>query len=447
MRHAPVLKICTLWPLLVMIVSVSAGVQADESPVLTEIPADAIASKSQLPDPATQADALTASATDTEALQRAVEQYKNSINDMQKTHGVYAERLDEELTGLGMVYKNLGQFPEALAAFNRALHINRVNHGLHSLDQLAILEQIIATNTALSDWTALDQNYQYLYWINRRSNGATDPHLLAVIDRLARWHLNAYTLATDPQPFNHLMSANALFLDAAAIIETNYGPYDQRLINPLYGITIANYQMAFHAYNSSGFEGFYSSFRNFDDTNSMLEEEMAIQDLISDAYRTGKQAMLRVIDIQTHNPDAQAIDHGIAMIQLGDWYLLFNQSNSARQSYAMAYTRLNESGMQKDEINKLFEQPRSLPSFQMPVASQQVKTKEGSADNYVLVKFDVSKNGKTSNIEIVEAQPADDESIQRRAKETIRDTRFRPRLEDGQPVATTDINIRYVLQE
>ena len=445
MRNASAPPTGILWPLLVMVMG--AGAHAAETLMITDIPAEAVATDSKLLEPPQQVGDVTDTAPDPETLKKTVDQYEHSISELQQAHGVFYDRIGEELTGLGIAYRNLGQYPEALAAFNRALHISRVNNGLQNLQQLPILEQIIAINTATGDWAALDQNYQYLYWINRRSLGATDLRLLPVIDRLAGWHLNAYTLAVDPLSFNHLLSANTLFLDAAAIIETNYGPYDQRLINPLYGIAMANYQMAFHAYNSGDYVDFRSSTTNPNRLELMLEEEGAIQELISHTYRTGKMAMLRVIDINAHNPDMPATARGTALIYLGDWYLLFNRRSTANETYALAYARLTESGMHKAEIDKLFEHPRSLPALQMPVVNQLDDAKEDNDNNYVLAKFDVSKTGKATNIEIIEAKPADDELIQRRAKDAIRATRFRPRLEDGQPVETTDVNIRYVFHE
>ena len=442
MHHTPAQRILNLW--LILMLGLGAGVHATESLMMTDIPAASVARESTLGMTAPPSGGED-SATEPSALIDAVVRYQNSINELQKAHGVYDDRIGEELTGLGLAYRNLGQYREAIEAFNRSLYIKRINHGLHNLDQIPVLEQIIATNTALYDWEALDRNYQYLYWINRRSFGVTDPRLLPVIDRLAIWHLNAYELASDPIPFKHLLTAESLFYDAVTIIEANYGAYDQRLINPLYGIALANYQMALHAYSSGDFNEIRSSSRYLNHLDSMLEQEEAIQILISDCYRAGKQAMLKVIEIHAHNPDLPAANHGIALIHLGDWYLLFNRRSTANETYALAYAKLTDSGMQKDAIDQLLAQPRSLPALQMSMAYQQQE--EDSDDNYVVARFDVSKTGHARNIEIIEAKPADNESLQRRAKETIRTTRFRPRLEDGQPVETTDVNIRYVIHE
>jgi len=388
------------------------------------------------------------SRTDPTQSGKAVVEYQNSIKNLQKLHGAFYDQISQELVGMGLAYRNLGLDKEAIDAFNRSLHINRINHGLYDDSQLPILELIIQTNTALADWQALDQNYHYLYWVTRRIYGSDDPRLLPVIDRVGRWHLHAYSLADDQQPFEHLITADLLFQDAVRIIEENYGPDDPRLVDPLYGLVMSNYQIASHAsatvmYDDLRYNSVNSGF--MDDTR---EEVQARLDLIGDSYRDGKKAMEKIVNIYDKNTDLPTDEHGMALILLGDWYLLFDRRKSAMEAYANAYRKLQESGMQQTDINDLFDHPRSLPALQLPTEYQAKQAASpGEKGEYVIARFDVSKTGLASNIEIVEASPADDIVLMRHAKASIRATRFRPKLENGQPVATTGVNIKYVNQE
>lgn len=416
---------------------------AADSLLITDIPADVIAIESKVLNHTIQYHPSNDTKPDLARLRGPVVQYERAIEELQKSHGVYHDRIGEQLLGLGLAHKNLKHYKEAIEAFNRSLHINRINQGLHNANQLATLELIIETNTALSDWQALDQNYHYLYWVNRRTYGEDDPRLLPVIDRLGRWHLNAYSQESDPVPFKHLLTADDLFHDAVNIIETKYGPNDPRLINALYGIVMTNYQMAFHATQANDFNEISFSSRSTGRRERMLEEQEARQEVISDSYRVGKKAMLRIIDIYVNNSELPTDAHGIALIHLGDWYLLFNRRMTASETYEIAYTKLTESSMDKVEINKLLGQPRSLPALRLPIEYQ----KKEVNSSYVIAIFDVSKSGQARNIKIIESNPADNQLLRRRAKKTIRATRFRPRFEDGQPVATAGVNIRYEFQE
>lgn len=416
---------------------------AADSLLITDIPAEVIALESKVLVHTNQNNLSVDAKPDLAQLQWSVTQYESTIEELQKSHGVYHDLIGEHLLGLGIAHKKLKNYKGAIEAFNRSLHINRINQGLHNASQLAILELIIEANTALSDWLTLDQNYHYLYWVNRRNFGEDDPRLLPVIDRLGRWHLNAYELESDPIPFKHLLSADNLFHDAMNIIETNYGPNDPRLINVLYGIAMTNYQMASHVNKVHDFDEIRFSSRSAGRRARMLEEMETRQEVISDSYRSGKKAMLRIIDLYANNPELPTDAFGIALIHLGDWYLLFNRRMAAKETYEIAYAKLTGSGMDKGDINKLLGQPRSLPALKLPIEYR----KEEENSSYVVARIDVSKTGQARNIQIIESNPVDDKSLIRKAKNSIRATRFRPRFENGKAVATNGVNVRYLFHE
>ena len=426
-----------------------AAAHAADTQLSTSFAATAEKSQAQLTDRSGQNTAGSTGPTDTDQLQDAVTDYQNSIKQLQSAHGAFYDQISEELVGMGLAYRNLGQDKQAINAFNRSLHINRINHGLYDASQLPILELIIQTNTALADWKALDQNYHYLYWVNRRIYGDHSPRLLPVINRLGRWHLHAYSQAVDSVPFNHLLAAEQLFQDAVQIIDKNFGPDDPRQITPLYGLVMTDYQIASNATVTVVHADMRFTSINSSLMDQMQDDERNRQELISQCYRDGKKALLKVVDIYSKNTDLPVAAHGMAQVMLGDWYLIFDRRNAASDTYAEAYSTLQQSGMQKQELDRLFGKPQSLPDLQLPMddQTQQDNSSNVDDDNYVIAKFDVSKSGWARNIEIVEASPADNKSLQRRAKNRIRTTRFRPRLENGQPVATAGVNIKYTDHE
>ncbi|MFQ5660397.1 MAG: energy transducer TonB [Gammaproteobacteria bacterium] len=374
----------------------------------------------------------------------AIERYQQQIHATEIAHGAYDNQISEELLGLGLARRDLGQDAEAVKAFDRALYITRINQGLSNPNQLPILELIIESNTALSDWKALDQNYHYLYWVYRRAYGDDDPRLLPVIDRVGLWHLNAYQMGVDDRPFQHLASADNLYSHAIEIIEQNYGPTDPRLIDPLYGGVLTNYQIAVYASSADKFEGIRFTTASSSRAQRLQEEQQARQEAIHDSYIKGKKAMNRILDVFEHNPQLPPDSHALARVHLGDWYLLFNKRNSAMRNYGKAFTLLDGSGIDRDKINRLFSRPRSLPAYNLPLP---YKSKSDKDKSYVLASLVVTKSGQPRNIHIIEAKPANSTSLRRRAKKTIRATRFRPRFENGQPVATEDFNIRYIFEE
>ena len=379
---------------------------------------------------------------------RAIEQYKQVVKDLESSGGVYQVQLSENLSSLGAAYQAINQHAEAIAVLERALHITRVNNGLYNIDQIAILEEIIESNTAMEDWENLSKNYSYLYWVNKRNYGDYDIKLLPIIDRIGRWHLQAFTSELDEQGFRHLLEADQLFERAIAIIELNHGENDPRLINALYGVALTNYQMAAVASNAEDFDDIRSSFRNRLSggrrARQVLDQQFAEQELMLRNYAKGKKAMTRIVDIHAHDELLPPDMHAMALTHLGDWYLMFNKRNSAAKSYEEAYAIMNANGIEQEDIDRLFGQPRMLPAIQLPTQDEPVKNEN---PKYVIVAFNVSPTGRARNIEVIESFPSDDVSLQRKARKSVASAKFRPKFEGGKAVATEGLKIRYIFDE
>jgi len=376
---------------------------------------------------------------------QAVQHYEQLTKKLESSGGVYQVQLSEVLSGLGTSYQALGQDADAVAAFQRSLHISRVNDGLYSLNQIPILEKMIESNSRLGDWKSLDNNYHNLYWLNKRHYGENSPELLTLIDRIARWHLKAYELAPKEDSFAHLVIAEQLYNKAVKIIDAENGKDDIRQLKPLYGIVLTNHQIAVVVSNTPDFDDVRAGFRDANRRSQLLQAEQARQDLILQSYVKGKNAMNRIVDIYTNNPVIPVDAEARALTYLGDWYLLFNKRNSAASTYERAYQLLREEGVDQKKIDVLFGQPRTLPAFHLPVLHEKDIATENSP--YVLASFDVSPSGRAQNIEILEFSPDADISHQRQARRSIASTKFRPRYENGKPVTTTGVSLRYVFTE
>jgi tetratricopeptide (TPR) repeat protein len=395
--------------------------------------------------------------------QSAIEKYRQAVRATETNQGAYGDQLWEQLVGLGVSLQHAGQHQEAVASLNQALHINRVNHGLHDLNQEPIIDLLINSNSALSDWEALDQNYHYLYWLYRRVYGTENMRLLPVINRVGLWHLNAYNLGESDNPLAHLLAAQTMYSDAVNIIETNQGPYDAGVIAPLYGIMLTNYMMAVHASSTDDPEELRTSitisnqsysrcdrnsyfrrnpyFDNCYGSLGMAEEEASRQELVNTSYRSGKKALNRMIEVYENNPTLPAAEHAMAYIRMGDWYMLFNRPSSATKTYETAYALLENADAEANE--KLFGAPRSLPELQFTLTNG---NEPGPAEKYVVISMDISETGKARNIQVLESNPPDDKHLILQARENLRYSRFRPRFENGEPVPTTGYKKMYVFK-
>jgi len=378
-------------------------------------------------------------------MQLTLDYYHELIEQLEISGGVYDNQLSEVLSGLGNIYQSLNRHSDAIEIFKRALHITRVNEGLHGIGQLALLEKLIESNSKLKDWAELKNNYHNLYWISKRHYGDNSPKLLPIIDRIGRWYLKAFELDPDSASLSHLLNAEDLYNKSVEIVETEGDNNDMRLINSLYGIALTNYQIAAQVSSSEDLRDIRSGFRDSNRARRALQLEQMRADFMLRSYIKGRDAMQKIIDIHANNPNLPVDMQAMAMTHLGDWFLLFNKRNSAAEAYKKAYALLEQDGFEQQKIDSLFGKPRTLPAIRLPVHKEEDLAPENPP--YVLASFDVSPTGKASNIQIVESKPEDNVSYQRRAKKSIAATKFRPRYENGEPVTTTGVSLRYVFTD
>ncbi len=407
-------------------------------------------------------------AADTGDVNRSIAEYEQEIQAREAEHGVYDPGTGEYLLSVGLVYQNAGKHQEAVDAFTRALQIKRVNEGLQSTDQLLILEQLIKSNIANADWGAVDRNYQQLLWINKRNYDVGDPRLLPVVDLVGRWKLKAYKEnLLDGGAIRIIGESEKLFKDTITILERQYGENDPRLINPLYGRALTNYQYAIEVANTpqDEFHGAGSPTRtqvmcrtvptpnggarricntirvpdpNYYATQSS-NKDFAMGQRIS---AVGK-ALRQIVQIHENNPDLPQDSHARALVHLGDWNLLRGKKTTAYQRYKDAYLLLADSAGQEETIAELFGKPQNLPALRLPLPEVDDKVEEEKTTS-VLASFDVSRSGRAKNVQIIESEPPDATSARRKAKKTIRGRLYRPRFEQGEPVDTVGNKIRIV---
>ena len=397
---------------------------------------------------------------------RSAAEYEREIQAREAEHGVYDPATGEYLLSVGLVYQNAGRHEEAVDAFARALQIKRVNEGLQSAGQLLILEQLIKSNIAKAAWKEVDRNYQQLLWIHKRNYEPGDPRLLPVVDTVGRWKLKAYKEnLLDSSAVRIIGESEKLFQDTIDILERQYGENDPRLINPLYGRALTNYQYAIEVANTpqDEFHGAGSptrtqvicrtvptangGARRICNTIRAPDPSYYASQSSNKDFALGQRiiavgkALKQIVQIHEANPDLPRDSHARALVHLGDWNLLRGKKTTAYKNYKAAYRLLADSGEHQAAIHELFGKPHNLPALRLPLPDVDEKLEEEKSTS-VLASFDVSRSGRAKNVQIIESEPPDATSARRKAKKTIRGRLYRPRFEQGEPVATVGNKIR-----
>ncbi len=365
---------------------------------------------------------------------------EEQIKRIESEQGPFGAGLSEHLQSLASQYQNDGLHEEALTAFNRAIHVQRINGGLYDLSQAPMIEQAIKSYIAIGDWSEASKRHEHLFWLHQRNFGQDDPRMLPVLEKLSTWHLNAYSVNRGSVT-SHLLSAHSLLKSSISLISTNFGDNDIRLINPLRGIAISNYYFATLTLDQIQQR---QTIQSGPDNAAEAERRARLEQFARNSYYNGKSAMLKILDIYHNNANADPMEVMVAQVQLGDWYTMFNLPTSAKKEYESALSIVLKN-QEHDSLTKtardLFSKPVALPD--LPIIETEVFDNNGPHD-YVLVKFDVNERGQTRNIDIIESQPEDSIGLRVNIRRALKSAKFRPRYQDGKAVKTEGLVHRYV---
>lgn len=331
--------------------------------------------------------------------------YQRHIKDLESNQGIYGAQLGEPLMGLGLAYQIENDHERAAATFKRALQIKRINNGLYDLDQVPILDQLIKSNIAKQNWMDVDGNYQRMLWLHRRNYEGDDPGLLTALDRVGRWKLNAHRhrLLKDREEYL-LRDADRIYRETIAAVSARNAT-DPRLIGLLYGQALANYPII--------------------------------------PNKVGR-ILQRVITIYETNPELPKLGHANALIHLGDWRLLRGWQDGAHQTYRDAHALLASDAANREHLASLFGAPRIIPDVKMVLPELDEYRNSRAEREYVLALLDVSEHGRPGNIKILELSLPDGRGNDRTAKKVVKSRHYRPRYQNGEPVATVEHQVHIV---
>jgi len=391
----------------------------------------------------------------------SIQQYLDQIAEQQRLHGAYDPQLGEQLLGLGLLYKNMGQYQEASTSLNQALHIKKINEGLQSMTQVPILEALIEANTAARNWEELNKNYHLLLWVHQRNLSSGNPELLPVFLRVGQWLLEAYGkgLLKDP-PAIILSDLISMYNTILNIMAQQYGDKDPRLIVPLKILALTNYQQVNEIANHpvTDFTG-YGNRVNFQQrcipvpmSNGRIQVICEMMEIPNPLYYVSKQqtkdisivdqmqkvksVLNRIADIDTANPGTRPAERAAALVNLGDWNFINDKRSKAIENYNQAYQLLAVSDPDDELVKSLFDKPVRIPVMTTGLPGAYDIPVDKITPPYVRLSFNVSRDGRASNIEVIETSDPNNFRIRRTAIEIVNSSFFRPRFVDGKFAAT-----------
>ena len=373
----------------------------------------------------------------------SIRRYNSAVSDIELDGGAWDGGLVEELASLGRLQQQQGNHIGAIQTLDRAIHVNRINSGLYTLEQIPVVEQLIQSHMALGDWEEADIYNNYLYHVQQKAYGFDDPRLIPVLERLATWNIQAFKIGHGSLLGIKLRQSQIMFNAAARMVDVHFGKADERFINYQRNIASSAYLVAQNPDLMAQIDK--SEYRT---RQQVFAEQMNEQRQVQPSgFRTGERALLEVVMFYQEQGYgtyvlAEAITH------LADWYLIFGRRQSALKSYKLAWDMLQGLEDSEELTQQLFGSVTPLPAFgsSIEVPDAFYRTEDGSQAlrfDYADLTFDVTENGLARNVESISEETEDNQAQLGKLRNSTRSMRFRPLVIDGEPQRSFENHFRY----
>jgi tetratricopeptide (TPR) repeat protein len=361
----------------------------------------------------------------------AVRTVNASVVMLEEHLGRYDPKLIEPLTLLGQALHGEGDYPEAIDAYQRAVHVSRINGGLHSTEQVPIIYQEADSWVATGDVEHANERHVYAYETLLRAYGPQSVEMVPGMYKLAHWYSQQ----------NNIFSARGLYQYAAHALSLAYGMQDTRLIPALQGIAKTYRLERFPPYQNPS-QSVVVGFSAGPSPHAMRRG----RGMDVNRFGDGEGALQQVVRIQEANPEATVRDLAVAILELADWNLLFERWTRAFTLYEYGYKIMAEQGQATEEqLASYFGEPRPL---YLPLPGGPTAPPTGflavPTQGFVEMAYTVTERGQIRKLKTVTSEPP--ELMDFKVRKAMRHARFRPRIEAGITVSTPNLMYRHRFQ-
>lgn len=364
--------------------------------------------------------------------------YERQLSLLEGQGGPYADSLAEPLTDLARLHRQGGDVKQAQQAYQRALHVVRINEGLYSESQVPILKELFDLYRMTGDMATLDARYDYYFRLYGSGKPPYSPVRLGAAVEYLRWQREALRLEIDERETQRLLSLYTLNEEVLQGVRDD-PQADPDSYRELVLSQVRNLYLLDNLYEpQDDIQGTGPSSRIA--AAAWGQEQDASQHRLEAFHRRALAHGRELLeDLIARTPPDQAETLAASYLELADW----NQWNDRRVEALVAYGQVEKvlqgAGMtnllqqwlgQSVELpaNGAFWQPRQLTAGEEPIVVQ--------------VRYDVTARGRADNIDAT-AMSSENEGKARRVRRNLDQTRFRPRIVNGEPEAELQIQRDY----
>ena len=378
--------------------------------------------------PSAERRAIDAAAARVEAREylEAINVVEGAIELIERRSSRYDTDLVRPLVVLGDALAGVGDRDGAFGAYDRALHITRVNMGLHHPSQVRVVYRQAALLADGREYAQANSRHEYAYGVLLRSYGRDSPKLLPGLFVLADWYMTGY----------NIFSARALYEHAAQVAVAMLADDHPAHLRALRSVAATYRRERFPPFYTRRPEpstlGSYAGFQYRTSSNPSVN-----------SFAKGERALIKVINIIQARDGAQggaaSEDLAWAMLELGDWFLMFEKYARAKSLYRRVWELLEDKPALKA---RTFEAPTPLylplpRDPEKPDDAGELAARRGAVE----LSVDIDEHGFVSSIETLRSEPED--MMDFKVRRAVKRARYRPSFDGESPQPASDVRVKH----
>jgi hypothetical protein len=268
-------------------------------------------------------------------------------------------RLVEPLQQLAEALIDMNLYAEAHIALDRAIQIARIDDGLFTPRQRGLQIRKIENLIYQGDWGRARQDMEHLTWLYINKSDTIDEELVNDFLYMSELHIRGVGEDVTRQQSTHFFQAANLNWVALNLAKAAWGDFDPRLNRIMYSL-VKQYYTQMVALERGGRTGY--ELRAVVPGSSWVRKR---KDVKRTFYLLGARLLQQIKDIHSNAepPDLEGI--ALADVYIGDWHVLFSESDEAKSSYSAGYSGLQAAAVDQARIDEFFENPVMLPEVNL----------------------------------------------------------------------------------
>ena len=321
-------------------------------------------------------------------LANAEENYLRGLELLEEQNGELALNLVVPYHGLARSYMYGGRYEEAITVLEHAQDLNQRNLGLFNLEQTELLDDMAVAYLSLGDTLEAQRIQRERLRIAVRRFGAESPETIPFLSHLGQYYEYSRMKAQAREQYQQILE----------IQEANLDSNDISLLFVLRKLT-----------------------------------------LIDLSRNEPSSARARLTEILNRDVDIPPMERARSLTVLGDWEMDHKRVEAALEYYRDGW-RVMESDPTLGPEN-FYGEPTPI-SFVAPLGPVDLRRRQDSyAWGIITLSFTVSAEGRASDVQIMSSEPAG--LMDARYIGRVRETYFRPRLLNGEPTLTSNVQLSH----